>query len=165
MRPIRAACLGTATLVALLTCTSVAGAAAADTGSAQTTGKARVITLTGVVQEVHRFPVSTTPGVVSQGDRVVVRSILSDLDGNEVGETNGTCTTTRGGSDEAEQCLVTYTLADGQLVVAGMFYNYLDPDASFDNAITGGTGRYDKARGSVHAELLNGVRTFTISLV
>lgn len=165
MRPIRAACLGTATLVTLLACASVAGAAATDTDSAQTKGKAQIITLRAEVKELHRFPV--LDGSVSQGDRVVARSDLSLYDDEahtKIGESNVTCTTTQGGADEAEQCVATYTLPDGQLTVQGMYYNYLD-QGSFDNAITGGTGKYDKARGSVHSDPVEpGVRRFTINL-
>lgn len=168
MRPIRAACLGTATLVTLLACTPVA-AAATDTGSAQARDKARIITLRAVVQQLTRFPPT---GEASQGDRVVVRSDLFDEADNKVGETHGTCTTTRGGPDEAEQCVVTYTLPGGQLTVQGMYFNYID-QGPFDNAITGGTGKYEKARGSVHSDTLPPdptypgklVRRFTIHLV
>ncbi|MCX5336562.1 MULTISPECIES: hypothetical protein [unclassified Streptomyces] len=165
MRPIRAACLGTATLVTLLACTPVA-AAATDTGTAQARGKARTITVLAEVQQLTRFPV--TPGSVSQGDQVVVRSDLFDEAHNKVGESHGTCTTTRGGADEAEQCVVTYILPGGQLTVQGMYFNYVD-QGPFDNAITGGTGEYDKARGSVHADTIatdpKVVRRFTIHLV
>ncbi|MGW6877543.1 allene oxide cyclase barrel-like domain-containing protein [Streptomyces xanthophaeus] len=165
MRPIRAACLGTATLVTLLACTPVA-AAATDTGSAQAGDKGRIITVLGEVQQLTRFPV--TPGSVSQGDQVVVRSDLFDEAHNKVGETHGTCTTTRGGADEAEQCVVTYILPDGQITVQGMYFNYLD-QGPFDNAITGGTGKYEKARGSVHSETIDTdpkiVRRFTIHIV
>ncbi|MFD7257951.1 hypothetical protein [Streptomyces sp. NPDC059874] len=167
MRPIRAACLGTATaLVTLLACAPVAGAAATDTGSAHAKGEAQIITLRAEVKELHRFPV--VDGSVSQGDRVVARSDLSlydDAAHTKIGETNVDCTTTRGGADEAEQCIATYTLPDGQLTVQGMYYNYLD-QGPFDNAITGGTGKYEKARGSVHSEPIGpGVRRFTIHLV
>ncbi|MGW6362186.1 allene oxide cyclase barrel-like domain-containing protein [Streptomyces sp. NPDC055092] len=172
MRPIGAACLGTATLVTLLACTPVA-AAATDTGSAQARGKARIITLQAEVQQLTRFPVTpVTPGSVKQGDQVVVRSDLFDEAHNKVGETHGACTTTRGGDpaliDEAEQCVVTYTLPGGQLTVQGMYFNYVD-QGPFDNAITGGTGKYEKARGSVHADTIatdpKVVRRFTIHLV
>ncbi|MEU8526752.1 MULTISPECIES: allene oxide cyclase barrel-like domain-containing protein [Streptomyces] len=165
MRPIRAACLGAATLV-ILTCTSVAAGAATDTDSAHAGGKARIITLRAVVKELNRFPVHD--GSVSQGDRVVARSdlsYLSDEARTKIGETAVTCTTTQGGDDEAEQCIATYTLPDGQLTVQGMYFNYLD-QGPFDNAITGGTGKYEKARGSVHSEPIEpGVRRFTINLV
>ncbi|MCM1976386.1 hypothetical protein [Streptomyces sp. G1] len=165
MRPIGAACLGTATLVTLLACTPVA-VAATDTGSAQARDKGRIITVLAEVQQLTRFPV--TPGSVSQGDEVVVRSDLFDEAHNKVGETHGTCTTTRGGADEAEQCLVTYVLPDGQLTTQGIYFNYLD-QGPFDSAITGGTGKYEKARGSVHSDTIatdpKVVRRFTIHIV
>ncbi|MCX5609644.1 MULTISPECIES: allene oxide cyclase barrel-like domain-containing protein [unclassified Streptomyces] len=171
MRPIRAACLGTATaLVALLACAPVAGAAGTDTGSGHDKGKHRVITLIGRLAEQTRFPVNPG-GPAAQGDRTVVRSILSDQAGNQVGETGGFCTTTRaalpGDSGGAEECVVTYTLPDGQLTVQGMYFGILNPGPppSFDNAITGGTGKYHRARGSVHADTIGtGTRRFTIDL-
>ncbi|MGW6559633.1 allene oxide cyclase barrel-like domain-containing protein [Streptomyces hydrogenans] len=164
MRPIRAAGLGTATLVTLLAFTPVA-AGATDAGSAQTKGKTRTLTFLAEVQQLTRFPV--TPGSVSQGDRVVVRSDLFDEAHNKVGETHGTCTTTRGGADEAEQCLVAYVLPDGQITTQGVYFDYID-QGPFDSAITGGTGKYEKARGSVHSETIatdpKVVRRFTIHL-
>ncbi|MFD4158661.1 hypothetical protein ACFWR4_38645 [Streptomyces hydrogenans] len=164
MRPIRAAGLGTATLVTLLAFTPVA-AGATDEGSAQIKGKNRTLTFLAEVQQLTRFPV--TPGSVSQGDRVVVRSDLFDEAHNKVGETHGTCTTTRGGADEAEQCLVTYVLPDGQITTQGVYFDYID-QGPFDSAITGGTGKYEKARGSVHSETIatdpKVVRRFTIHL-
>ncbi|MEU8883319.1 allene oxide cyclase barrel-like domain-containing protein [Streptomyces hydrogenans] len=164
MRPIRAAGLGAATLVTLLAFTPVA-AGATDAGSAQTKGKTRTLTFLAEVQQLTRFPV--TPGSVSQGDRVVVRSDLFDEAHNKVGETHGTCTTTRGGADEAEQCLVTYVLPDGQITTQGVYFDYID-QGPFDSAITGGTGKYEKARGSVHSETIatdpKVVRRFTIHL-
>ncbi|MEU0401492.1 hypothetical protein ABZ318_14875 [Streptomyces sp. NPDC006197] len=166
MRPIRAACLGTATaLVTLLACAPVAGAAA-GTGPAHDKGKARIITLIGRLAEQKRFPVNRL-GPASQGDRTAFRSDLYDLQGHKVGETGGTCTTTRTIDGGAEECIVTYTLPGGQLSVQGMVFGILNPGPppAFDNAITGGTGEFDRARGSVHAETIGrGVRRFTINL-
>ncbi|SED93823.1 hypothetical protein [Streptomyces sp. TLI_105] len=166
MRPVRAACLGTATaLVTLLACAPVAGAAPAI-GSAHGKDKARTIVLTGYLREQSRFPV-TSPTSPAQGDRTVFRSDLYDRAGHKVGETGGTCTTTRVIDGGAEECVVTYTLPGGQLSVQGMVFGILNPGPppSFDNAITGGTGRFDRARGSVHAETIGrGVRRFTIDL-
>ncbi|MFB0630365.1 hypothetical protein [Streptomyces sp. AB3(2024)] len=167
MRPIRAACLGTATaLVALLACAPVAAAAAAGTDSTRAEGGHRVITLTGRLAEQTRFPVNPG-GAPAQGDRTVFRSILFDKDGKQVGETGGTCTTTRVDNGGAEECVVTYVLPDGQLSVQGMVFGNLNPGPppSFDNGITGGTGKYDRARGSVHADTIaTGTRRFTIDL-
>ncbi|MCX5308438.1 MULTISPECIES: allene oxide cyclase barrel-like domain-containing protein [Streptomyces] len=166
MRPIRAVCLGTATaLVTLLACTPVAAAATTD-ADAHDKGKERVITLIGRLAEQTRFPVNPG-GAAAQGDRTAFRSNLFDEAGNQVGETGGTCTTTRVDNGGAEQCVVTYTLPGGQLSVQGMVFGNLvpGPPPSFDNGITGGTGEFDRARGSVHADTIGtGTRRFTIHL-
>ncbi|MEY2229951.1 MULTISPECIES: allene oxide cyclase barrel-like domain-containing protein [Streptomyces] len=167
MRPIRAACLGTATaLVTLLACAPVA-AAAADTDSAPGKPRERIITLTGRLAQQTRFPVNPG-GAAAQGDRTAFRSVLFDQEGNEVGETGGTCTTTRVENGGAEECVVTYNLPGGQLSVQGMLFGILNPGPppSFDNGITGGTGEFDRARGWVHADTIApGTRRFTIHLV
>ncbi|QUW78083.1 hypothetical protein SMIR_02095 [Streptomyces mirabilis] len=167
MRPVRAACLGTATaLVTLLACAPVAAAAATDTDSAHTTGGDRVITLIGRLVQQTRFPVNPG-GAPAQGDRTVFRSTLFDQYGNQVGDTDGTCTTTRVDNGGAEECVVTYNLPGGQLSVQGMVFGILNPGppSSFDNGITGGTGEFDRARGSVHADTIApGTRRFTIDL-
>jgi hypothetical protein len=166
MRPMRAACLGTATaLVGLLACAPVA-AAATDTDSAHTAGGDRVITLIGRLAQQTRFPVNPG-GAPAQGDRTVFHSILFDQYGNQVGDTDGTCTTTRVDNGGAEECVVTYNLPGGQLSVQGMVFGILNPGppSSFDNGITGGTGEFDRARGSVHADTIApGTRRFTIDL-
>lgn len=167
MRPIRAASLGTATaLVTLLACTA-GSAAATDTDSAHDKPKPRVITLTGQLTQQSRFPVNPA-GPAAQGDRTVFRSALLDQAGNEIGETGGACTTTRVEPNfGAEACNVTYTLPGGQLAVQGMVFGHLrpGPPPSFDNAITGGTGEYSRARGTVHADTIGtGLRRFTITL-
>ncbi|MEU8516550.1 hypothetical protein AB0C76_33945 [Kitasatospora sp. NPDC048722] len=49
---------------------------------------------------------------------------------------------------------MTYTLPGGRITAQGMVFGNLDPGPppSFDNAITGGTGDFDRARGSIHAD-------------
>ncbi|MEU9164498.1 hypothetical protein AB0D29_30030 [Streptomyces sp. NPDC048424] len=166
MRPIRAACLGTATaLVALLACAPVA-AAATDPHPSHDKGKHRVITLTGELRKQSFFPVNLN-GPAAQGDRTVFNSELFDENHRSVGETNGTCTTTRTDDHGAEVCVVTYTLPGGQLSVQGMVFGNITDGRppSFDNGITGGTGEFDRARGSVHADTIGkGMRRFTIDL-
>ncbi|MFJ7272541.1 hypothetical protein ACIQV3_38925 [Streptomyces sp. NPDC099050] len=179
MRPIRTASLGVATtLLALLACAPLASAATTGTGSAHEDGKGndqgndkgndkgQVITLTGRLAEQSRFPVNPG-GAAAQGDRTVFRSLLFDKDGNQVGETGGTCTTTRVDNGGAEACVVTYSLPGGQIAAQGMVFGHLvpGPPPAFDNAITGGTGKYDRARGSIHAETIGtGTRRFTLDI-
>ncbi|MER5602726.1 hypothetical protein [Streptomyces sp. NPDC002265] len=166
MRPIRAACFGTATALAtLLACAPVA-TAATDSGFAPAMGRDRVITLIGRLAEQTRFPVNSD-GSPAQGDRTVFRSNLFDLNDNPVGNTAGTCTTTRVDNGGAEVCNVNYNFPGGQLTVQGMVFGNLipGPPPSFDNAITGGTGVFDRAHGQIHAETIGmGVRRFTIDL-
>ncbi|MFC9499812.1 MULTISPECIES: hypothetical protein [unclassified Streptomyces] len=176
MRPVRAACLGTATaLVTLLACAPVA-AAATDTALVHAKGGDRVITLFGQLAKQTRFPINPG-GDPAQGDRTAFRSVLyyDEAETHVAGETNGTCTTTwvpevnhqPDVDHQAEVCVVTYTLPGGQLTVQGMIFGNLTatPPPPFDNAITGGTGVFDRARGMVHAETVGpGKRRFTIDL-
>ncbi|WBO65599.1 allene oxide cyclase barrel-like domain-containing protein [Streptomyces camelliae] len=167
MRPIRAACLGTATaLVTLLACAPVAGAAATDTDSAHAKGGDKVFKLIGRLAQETRFPVNPG-GSPAQGDRAVFRSILFDQNDKQVGDTGGTCTTTRVDNGGEEECVVTYNLPGGQLSVQGMVFGFLNPGPppSFDNGITGGTGKFDRARGTVHADTIaTNTRRFTFDL-
>ncbi|CAM5239901.1 hypothetical protein SNARM312S_07834 [Streptomyces narbonensis] len=169
MRPLGAARLGMATALAgVFACTSITTAAATDTGTAPARDKAKVITVIGKLAEQTRFPVNPE-GPAAQGDRTAFRSDLYDLDDKKIGETAGTCTTTRAdlATGGAEVCVVTYTLPGGQLAVQGMVFGHLNPGPppSFDNAITGGTGQYDRARGSIHADTIGmGQRRFTITI-
>jgi hypothetical protein len=173
MRPIRAACLGTATALVALLAGAPGATAAKDTDSAHAKGGHRVITVIGHLDLQSRFPVNPK-GPAAQGDRTVFRSNLFDKDDEKkrVGETNGTCTTTLAeDTGGAEECVVTYNLPGGQLTVQGMVFGILTegsptlPPPSFDNAITGGTGKFDRARGQVHAVTIGmGIRRFTIDL-
>ncbi|WP_406053946.1 hypothetical protein OG462_42860 [Streptomyces sp. NBC_01077] len=62
---------------------------------------------------------------------------------------------------------MTCTFPGGQLSVQGMVFGHLipGPPSSFGKGIAGGTGEYDRARGSVHAYMIApGARRFTIGL-
>ncbi|WP_329385273.1 hypothetical protein OG625_25180 [Streptomyces sp. NBC_01351] len=71
-----------------------AATSATDTDSTHAKPKDRVIVLIGKLAEQHRFPINPG-GPAAQGDWTVFRSDLYDEAGNRVGETGGTCTTTR----------------------------------------------------------------------
>lgn len=166
MRPIRTACLGTAAALVTLLASAPVANAVTDTGSPAPHAKDRTITLIGHLAQQSNFPVNSS-GPAAQGDRTVFRSLLVDLDGNQLGETDGTCTTTRTVDDGAEECTVTYTLPRGQITAQGMVFGNLKPGPppSFDNAVTGGTGDFDRAQGSIHADTIGpGTRRFTIDL-
>ncbi|WP_189916903.1 allene oxide cyclase barrel-like domain-containing protein [Kitasatospora xanthocidica] len=166
MRPIARAGLGTAAALITLLAAAPAATATPTTGSADPVARDRAITLIGRLAQQTFFPVNPG-GAPAQGDRTVFRSVLSDLDGNQVGETGGTCTTTRTDNGGAEECTVTYTLPGGQITAQGMVFGHLNPGPppSFDNAITGGTGDFARARGSIHADTVApGTRRFMIDL-
>ncbi|MEV7027759.1 hypothetical protein [Kitasatospora sp. NPDC093558] len=167
MRPIRTACLVTATALATVLASAPVAIAATDTGSTHPEARDRTFTLIGQLAQSTRFPVNPG-GAPAQGDRVAFRSVLFDLDGNRVGETGGTCTTTRVDNGGAEECTVTYDLPGGQLSSQGFIFGFLNPGPapSFDNGITGGTGEFDRARGMIHADTIGPgpTRRFTIDL-
>jgi allene oxide cyclase len=80
----------------------------------------------------------------------------------QVGTDNGQCIRTAVG--KAFECIWTATLSGGQLTVEGPFYDTKDSVL----AITGGTGSYDEARGSMklHARNANGTEyDFTYEII
>ena len=91
-------------------------------------------------------------GDSDQTDTAGVENKLSILLRNIafVGEDGGTCTVTRIASGGAAtlHCLGTNSLPGGQISVQGL----TAPGEPFELAITGGTGRYRKARGQVIGE-------------
>jgi hypothetical protein len=80
----------------------------------------------------------------SAGDILTFANEIFDKDNaNKVGSDNGFCARTVAG--KAWECIWTATLADGQITVEGPFYDTADSEL----AITGGTGEYAEASGSL----------------
>ena len=80
----------------------------------------------------------------SAGDILTFANDIYDQDNaNKVGTDNGWCARTVAG--RAWECIWTTTLADGQITVEGPFYDTADSEL----AITGGTGDYAEASGSL----------------
>jgi allene oxide cyclase-like protein len=80
----------------------------------------------------------------SVGDTLVFANDVYDAqDANKVGTDQGSCTRTVVG--KAWECTWTVFLPDGQIVVEGPFYDSGDTTL----AITGGTGKYAGATGSM----------------
>ncbi|WP_328357721.1 hypothetical protein OG800_19295 [Streptomyces sp. NBC_00445] len=75
--------------------------------------------------------------------------------GEKVGRDGVTCTVVRLGNPADLQCIGTFAVPGGHLT--GQALMQFDPTQeseelpTFDIAITGGTGDYDEARGSIHA--------------
>lgn len=102
------------------------------------------------------------PPDLSLGDHFVVTEDLFRK-GEKVGQDHATCTITRleprTGTPEtgAVQCLATLVLPEGQITVQGVRTFALDAQEppNFVLAVTGGTGAYKAARGTVHIVDLN----------
>ncbi len=84
------------------------------------------------------------PAEDSVGDTLgFANEVFDETNTNKVGADNGFCVRTAAG--EAWECVWTVNLADGQITVEGPFYDAKDSVL----AITGGTGAYTQARGSM----------------
>jgi allene oxide cyclase len=136
-------------VVALLVLT-VAGAVAAGVALADRGGGGHGKGHHGKV--VHVIEHATTDAVTNQGDGAgdVVGDILTftndvfdQTDTSKVGSDQGYCVRMTVG--ESWECVWTTILSRGQLTVEGPFYDTKDSVL----AITGGTGRYANARGSM----------------
>jgi hypothetical protein len=80
----------------------------------------------------------------SAGDILTFANEIYDKDNaNKVGSDNGWCARTVVG--KAWECIWTTTLAEGQITVEGPFYDTADSAL----AVTGGTGEYAEASGSL----------------
>jgi hypothetical protein len=95
-----------------------------------------------------------------QGDVLVFTNRLADASGKRLGRQQAACVTTTGARDfrrSIVSCQIGVTLADGTLTVHIM----LRPNASVaTGAVTGGTGAYAGARGTVVSR--NGTDTVTL---
>jgi hypothetical protein len=134
--------------IALLTIAGgvMAAGAASDTNS-DDGEDGRVIHLT--TKQVHQgFIDHGAPGLSVDDEFVFSNDLYQN--GAKVGEDGGTCAVTRIASGEAVtlHCVGTNSLQGGQISVQGL----AAPGEPFELAITGGTGRYRKARGQVFGE-------------
>ena len=79
---------------------------------------------------------------LSPGDLVVIKSTLVSK-GKEVGRVDSICTMTQ--TPPRARCSATSVLPEGDISTAGILLNPTQPHTE---AITGGTGRYKRARGT-----------------
>ena len=118
-------------------CAALAFAFLADTADADET-----LTL------VERATSDAVTDLGAQGDSVgdiltFANEVYDKDNANKVGSDNGWCVRTVVG--KAWECIWTTTLADGQITVEGPFYDTADSEL----AVTGGTGEYVEASGSL----------------
>jgi hypothetical protein len=165
MRPFKAVGLGSATvLAALLTCAPVA---AADTPhGALWHGKGEHKVLKLVAKTVQQTFIQQNPNAVTQGDRQVFTEDLFDAHGKKVGSDGGECVVTRPTGGGEAHCNVTLQLAKGQITSGGLIRGFLNnAPFAFDQAITGGTGEFDRVQGMLHGESVSPTEThLTIDL-
>jgi hypothetical protein len=151
---------GAATAVLLL----LAGIAVASVASAGDKGSSRsghghAIVLHLLAREVEETYVDVGAPDYSQGDVFVFNNHLFRK-GKKVGEDGGTCTVSRVAPDGASTiyCTGSNSLPGGQIATAGLV-DY-GPEEEFKQdpyslPITGGTGKYRKARGEVEIRELS----------
>ena len=129
------------TAVALAVALSV-GAWGKANGNGQKKGRGHAVT----VIEHATTDATTDTGAAgdSAGDVLTFANAVFDAaDSNKVGTDNGYCIRTAAGA--AYECNWTTSLPGGQITVEGPFYDAKDSTL----AITGGTGRYRNARGTM----------------
>jgi hypothetical protein len=100
---------------------------------------------------------------ISQGDGIVIMSEMLDANRHRVGRADFVCTVTGSGRNKGGLCQGAITLADGQLT--GQFA-FGASGFSSNQAITGGTGSYEGARGQfVLAEGKDGLESVVVELL
>jgi hypothetical protein len=120
----------------------------------------RTITIKARSQLDQVQPVDNAPAGDSAGDVLVFTERLFDLHGKRIGSDAASCVRL---FDATSLCTGTYTLPGGRVMVQLL---QPGPTGTYEQAITGGTGRFAGARGTVRvAQQPTGDRfTFRIRL-
>ena len=134
------------------------GALALSPTSAAAKSHDRTITIKVRSQIDQAQLVDNAPAGDSAGDVLVFTERLFDLNGKRIGSDAASCVRL---FDVTSLCTGTYTLPGGRVMVQLV---QPGPTGTYDQAITGGTGRFAGARGTVRvAQQSNGDRfTFRI---
>jgi hypothetical protein len=123
-------------------------------------GKGR--TLTVVIKSREAAVVDVGERGLSHGDARVVNAPLYDEGGkHKVGRIDVYCVTTDPADEPEEECFLTYTLPGGEIDTQSVtaFPRLPAPPPNAIDAITGGTKKYEGARGEAGAKT-RGKRTF-----
>jgi hypothetical protein len=136
-------------------------------GGASASSRGQTIRIDAVVA-AENF-VDVEPVGPSLGDTLIIHDDWKDLDGNVVGSDGIVCTATFIDPDGnlTFECLLTGHLAAGDLTAQGLFTEPAvePPPATAVLAITGGTGIYAQATGSVKVQEVSEEEThFTFRL-
>jgi hypothetical protein len=118
----------------------------------------RTIKLTARSQLEHAQLVDNAPTGDSPGDLLVFTERLYDRHGKRIGSDAASCVRL---FDKASLCHGTYKLPGGRLMVQLL---QPGPTGTYDQAITGGTGRFDGAHGTVRVAQKTGGDRFTFRI-
>lgn len=113
-------------------------------------GKAQTGTTIKLLEDEARgtsVPIGHHTGLAA-GDENVQTRTLRTMQKKPVGQLNISCVATKGGLDWISICTGVYTLARGTLVGTTINRPSQGPN-TLHIAVTGGTGRYEGARGSI----------------
>jgi hypothetical protein len=111
-----------------------------------------------------RVPIGHHTGLAA-GDEGFTNRTLRTMQKKPIGQLNISCVTTKGGPNWIQICTGFYTLPGGTLVGTTLDLPSQGPNA-LHIAITGGTGRYEGARGSIlSVGSSTGLATDTIHLL
>lgn len=139
-----------------------AGALALAASPAAATGHHGKLTIKATSKLDQVRVIDNSPVGDSPGDLLVFTEKLYNARGRQIGSDSATCVRL---FDPSSLCTGVYRLAGGRLMVQ-LEQPSLSGTVAYDQAITGGTGRYDGARGTVRvAQSASGDRfTFKIRL-
>ena len=128
-------------------------------GSSSNNPQHQAIRVVAIVTELNLVAVSSKGP--SLGDEIVFAEKLLQ-GGKQVGHEGAVCTTVSLERQEA-QCVATYSFGGGQITAQALIT--LDSTAPYAGAITGGTGKYEGAKGEVHVATVSnteGILTFDL---
>jgi hypothetical protein len=157
---------GSAVILAALL---VVGAAALASGDSAQPGKSTTLKFYSPTVQIKVIDL-VDPGTFNLGDGAAFSDdLLTAKGGKTVGFDGGTCTVVRvkdaATGTGTEHCLVTFSVAGGQITTQGLTeIANLAPSGTQSMAITGGTGRYSKARGKATIEFLEGGAAANVTL-
>jgi hypothetical protein len=128
--------------------------AAGSTGHA---AQHKTIRVTAVDTELKLLDLGGT-GFALGNEIVFSQKLLQGA--NQIGHAGAVCTEVSVARQEA-QCIATYSFAGGQ--ITGQALVILGSTAPYDGSITGGTGKYEGAKGELHVQNVSqteGILTF-----
>jgi hypothetical protein len=134
------------------------GALAVSAAPADAKSHGRTITIKARSQIEHAQVVDNAPTGDSPGDLVIFTEQLFDSRGKRIGSDAATCVRL---FDATSLCTGIYKLPGGQVMVQLL---QPGPTGTYDQAITGGTGRFAGARGTVTVAQQSGGDRFTFRI-